>query len=157
MRLTSKITIFLFSFLPIILLTNCQKEKNDVIPDTYVSFTIDLRDFPALASIAGADTVDSGDLRVNDRRYAGGYMGSGIILYNSEYGFFAYDRTCPYDYVTNNKVVPVKVEGLFATCPVCKTSYALPNSGMPYSGVGKYYLKNYKTSFSSPYLSVWNY
>lgn len=157
MTLLSKIRFFLIFTVTVLVMLSCDREKNDVIPDAYVSFTIDLRDFPALASIAGVDTVDSKDLRLSDRRYAGGYEGSGIILYNSDYGFFAYDRTCPHDFVTNNKVVPVKAEGLFATCPVCKTTYALPNNGMPYSGPGKYYLKNYKTSFSSPYLSVWNY
>ena len=152
-----KIRFFLFQLVLIAFLTSCQKEKNDVIPDDYyVNFTIDLRDFPALSSLAGADTVDAADLRVNDRRYAGGYKGSGIIIFNSDYGFLAFDRTCPHCFVNNNKVISVKVDGLFANCPFCKTSYALPNNGMPYSGPGRYYLKNYKTSYTSPFVTVWN-
>jgi nitrite reductase/ring-hydroxylating ferredoxin subunit len=153
----SKIRFFFLTCILAMFLTQCEREKNDVIPDEYVSFTIDLRDFPALASMAGSDTVDAADLRVNDRRYAGGFEGSGIIIYNSDYGYLAFDRTCPHDYVNSSMVVRVKIDGLFATCPECKTTYALPNNGMPYSGPGKYYLKNYKTSFSSPYLMVWNY
>ncbi len=40
----------------------------------------------------------------------------------------------------------VKVDFTIATCPKCGTVYSLSASGTPASGVGRYPLKNYRTS-----------
>jgi hypothetical protein len=66
------------------------------------------------------------------------------------------DMTCPHDFAVNNKVVRVKLDGIFATCPSCQTVYQLPANGVPSTGPGKYYLKNYKTTFDGRFLLVWN-
>jgi len=71
--------------------------------------------------------------------------------------FDAYDRTCPYDFAVNGKSIKVNIDGIFAVCPECGTTYALPSFGTPYSGVGRYPLKNYKTTFNGQIVHVWHY
>jgi nitrite reductase/ring-hydroxylating ferredoxin subunit len=153
----SKIRYFFISLILATFLISCEKNKNDVIPDEYVDFTIDLLDFPNLYSVIGSDTVDANDLRVDQRRYAGGFNGSGIIIYSGADGYYAYDRTCPHDYVENGLSVKVNIDFTIATCPKCSTSYALAAFGTPASGPGKYPLKNYKTRLDGRFLTVWNY
>jgi len=57
----------------------------------------------------------------------------------------------------NNLSIKVKIDLTVAECPQCGTKYALSAYGTPISGVGKYPLKNYKTSFDGErYIRVWN-
>jgi nitrite reductase/ring-hydroxylating ferredoxin subunit len=128
-----------------------------VIPDVTVDFTIDLLDFVNLYGVIGSDTVDEYDLRVNYRRYAGGFDGNGIIIYSGGDGYYAYDRTCPHDYAESASSIKVNVDFTIATCPECGTTYALAAFGTPASGPGKYPLKNYRTSLEGRYLRIWNY
>lgn len=136
-------------------LASCTKAKNDVIPDVYVSFTLDLADpqFINLTAI-GCDTVDYNTN--NWGSVAAGFNGSGIIIFNGGDDFYAYDRSCPYDYAVNGITVRVKADFTVATCPECGTVYSLSASGTPASGPGKYPLKNYRTSFDGRYVRVWN-
>jgi nitrite reductase/ring-hydroxylating ferredoxin subunit len=151
----SKIGIFLVIWASLIPLASCLKEKNNVIPDVYVNFTLDLTDpeFINLTSI-GSDTVNA---RTNNWGYgAAGFDGNGIIIYNGGDDFYAYDRTCPHDYALNGLSIKVKIDFTIATCPKCGTVYALSASGTPASGIGRYPLKNYKTSFDGRFIKVWN-
>jgi nitrite reductase/ring-hydroxylating ferredoxin subunit len=158
MALNSKIRFFLITALFVFILTSCNK-KNDVIPDTYVSFTLDLNDplFVNLAGFGGSVTVDS---HTNNWGVgAAGYDGNGIIICYGVEEFYAYDRTCPHDYVVNNLSVKVNIDpsnSTIAVCPKCGTKYALTVGGTPASGIGRYPLKNYKTSISGNYVVVWN-
>lgn len=134
---------------------SCSKAKNDVIPDVYVNFTLDINDpeFINLTAI-GSDTVDA---KTNNwGSGAAGFDGNGIILYNGGDAFYAYDRTCPHDYEVNGLSVRVTIDFTIATCPKCGTVYSLAASGTPSSGVGRYPLKNYRTSFDGRFLRVWN-
>jgi nitrite reductase/ring-hydroxylating ferredoxin subunit len=153
----SKIRYFFISLALATFLISCENNKNDVIPDEYVDFTIDLMDFPNIYSVIGSDTVDANDLRIDQRRYAGGFNGNGIIIYSGADGYYAYDRTCPHDYVESGLSVKVKIDFTIATCPKCSTSYALAAYGTPASGPGRYPLKNYKTRLDGRFLTVWNY
>jgi nitrite reductase/ring-hydroxylating ferredoxin subunit len=151
---------FLLIILPIFFqVTSCSKDKNDVIPDVYVDFYIDLNDpeFFELNSIGVADTVDRNTNNLGQK--AAGYDDNGIIIYRAMPDqFYAYDRTCPHDFAVNNTSVKIKLEeSYFAKCPVCGTVYDLFSGGVPYSGIGKYPLKNYRTAFSGQILHVWNY
>ena len=141
------------------LLGSCEKGKNDVIPDVYVNFTIDLNDpeFTSLTSLFGSAYVNSSTNNWGTR--AAGYNSNGIIVFTGADEFYAYDRTCPHDYAVNNLSFQVNiVDIIYAECPHCKTRYALTNYGTPTSdSIGKYPLKNYKTSFSGNYVTVWNY
>lgn len=140
----------------VITLNSCDKNKNDVIPDIYVNFTLNLNDpqFVNLNGI-GSDTVDA---RTNNwGSKAAGFDDNGIIIYNSGTDeFYAYDRTCPHDYAVNSLSIKVKIDFTLAVCPRCSTTYALAASGTPASGIGRYPLKNYKTSFIGRYIRVWN-
>lgn len=156
MTIPSKIRFFFFSLAFAFFISSCDREQNDVIPDTIVDFTIDLMDFPNLYGIIGSDTVDAYDLRIDYRNYAGGYDNNGIIIYSGADGYYAFDRTCPHDYVENGLSVSVDIDFTIATCPECGTTYALAAFGTPASGPGRYPLKNYRTSLNGRYLRVWN-
>jgi len=157
MELKSKIVFFFIAVLITFSVTGCKKNKNDVIPDVYVDFTINLSDpeFFELNAIGNTRIVTR---YTNNWGYsAAGYGDNGIIVYRSTLeDFYAYDCTCPYDFVINGTSVKLKIDGIFAVCPVCGTTYALPSFGTPYSGVGRYPLKNYKTNFNGQFVHVWH-
>jgi nitrite reductase/ring-hydroxylating ferredoxin subunit len=154
----SKIKHFFICLTLLTLLISCERNKNDVIPDEYVDFTIDILDYPVLESLTGSVSVDASDMRIADRKYAGGYNGNGIIIYRSlPDEFNAYDRTCPHDYAINNLSKKVTIDFTEAICPQCSTHYSLSSFGTPVSGPGRYPLKNYKTRFDGRYITVWNY
>ena len=156
MTSVSKIRLFLIILILTGSLCACSK-KNDVIPDVYVDFTLDLYDpeFVNLNAIGG-DTVDAHTN--NWGRGAAGFDGNGIIVYNGGDGqFYAYDRTCPHDYEVNGLSIKVNIDFTIAVCPKCGTTYALSASGTPASGIGRYPLKNYRTSFDGRrYVRVYN-
>ncbi len=142
-----------------IITASCNK-KNDVIPDVYVDFSLDLADpeFFDLNAFGGTITVSSSTNNLGLR--AAGYNGNGIIIHAGVDEFFAYDRTCPHDYETNGTSIKVNIDtsnSLNAICPECKTNYALSAGGTPSKGIGRYPLKNYKTSFDGRFVRVWNY
>lgn len=159
MRYGSKIKLFLIVAIPVFVLCSCRNAKNDVIPDVYVNFTIDLLDpqFINLTAMGGSDTIDG---RTNNWGYrAEGFNGNGIIVYTGPDEYYAYDRTCPHDYAVNGLSVKVKIDPVdftSAVCPQCGTKYGLSVFGTPVSGVSKYPLKNYKTRFDGRYITVWN-
>ncbi len=155
----SKIGFFFFTIALVTLLSSCKKNENDVIPDSYVDFTLDLSDpeFVILNTLGGSVAVSS--LTNNWGVGAAGYDGNGIIVCAWIDGFYAYDRTCPHDYVSNSKSIKVNIDpssSMFAVCPVCGTKYALTAGGTPASGIGRYPLKNYRTSFDGRFVHVWN-
>jgi hypothetical protein len=151
-----KIRFFLITVTLAVILSSCNK-KNDVIPDTTVDFYLDINDpeFVALSGIGGHVIVTSQTNRLG--AYAAGFDYNGIIVYASDIDVFnAYDRTCPYDYAVNSKSIKINVDFTMAVCPQCSTYYALSAGGTPYSGPGRYPLKNYRTSFDGRYIRVRN-
>ena len=139
-------------------LGSCNK-KNDVIPNTYVNFTLDLNDpeFVNLSAFGGSVTVNSSTN--NWGAGAAGFDGNGIIICYGVDEFYAYDRTCPHDYVNNSLSIKVNIDpgnSTIAICPKCGTKYGLTVGGTPVSGVGRYPLKNYKTSVQGNDVLVWN-
>jgi nitrite reductase/ring-hydroxylating ferredoxin subunit len=154
----SKIRYFLITMALVIVLSSCNK-KNDVIPSTYVNFTLDLNDpeFVNLNAMGGSVTVNSHTN--NWGAGAAGFDGNGIIIYAGVDEFYAYDRTCPHDYVVNSLSIKVNIDktnSTIAICPKCGTTYALSAGGTPASGIGRYPLKNYRTSFQGNLVIVWN-
>ena len=157
MRSFPKIRFFLIITTFTFLLASCHKNENDVIPDVYVNFTIDLLDpeFVSLSVIDACDTVDAQTNNWGSR--SAGYDNNGIIIYRGPEDFYAYDRTCPHDFAVNGLSIKVKTGFAVAVCPHCGTTYALSVFGIPASGIGKYSLKNYKTSFDGErFVRVWN-
>ena len=152
----SKISFFLIVTSIIPALVSCNRKSNDVIPDVYIDFSINIYDpqFVNLTAIGGAVAVDK---NTNNIGYpAAGFNENGIIIYSGPDEFYAYDRTCPHDYAVNGKSIRVNIDFTQAVCPECGTSYELSVSGTPSSGVGRYPLKNYRTSFDGTYIRVWN-
>jgi len=140
-----------------LVLSACTKSDNDIIPDVYVDFTIDLLDpeFVHLSVIGVSDTIDG--LTNNWGSRSAGYDNNGIIIYSGPDDFYSYDRTCPHDFAANGLSVKVKVDVAVAECPQCGTKYALSAYGTPISGPGRYPLKNYNTSYDGErYVRVWN-
>ena len=160
MRTQSKITLFLLAVLLSVLICFCKKSKNDVIPNVYVDFTIDLADpeFISLTSVGATVTVNKFTNNFGYR--AAGFADNGIIIHSGIDEFFAYDRTCPHDYVTDESSIKIEIDNsssIYAVCPKCKTKYGLPANGTPVEGAGRYPLKNYKTSYDGRrFLRVWN-
>lgn len=156
MKRFSKQGLFFIAVISVFALSSCDKAVNDVIPDVFVDFTIDLLDpeFVNLSVIGISDTIDAS---TNNWGYkSAGFDGNGIIIYSGPNEYYAYDRTCPYDYAVNSMSVKVKVDVSLAVCPHCGTKYEF-YSGTPFSGPGKYSLKIYKTNFDSErYIRVWN-
>ncbi len=154
----SKIRYFFISIVIVLLLFSCKKNKNDVIPDVDIDFTMDITNdilFTDLAAIGNSVIVTS--QTNNWGRYAAGYDNNGIIVHRVILDeFYAYDRTCPHDYSVDGASIKVNIDFIQAICPRCSTSYSLPTGGNPISGPGRYPLKNYKTSFNGRYLRVWN-
>jgi nitrite reductase/ring-hydroxylating ferredoxin subunit len=155
----SKITFFLIVLYFACSFTSCKNSKNDVIPDVYVDFTLDLADPEFIILTSVGQTVTVNEYTNNFGLRAAGYSGNGIIVHSGVDEFFAYDRTCPHDYVEFGTAVKIEIDNtnsLYAVCPQCKTKYGLPVNGTPAEGVGRYPLKNYKTSFDGRRLRVWN-
>lgn len=155
----SKIKYFFISLAFLLLPASCLNNKNDVIPNVYVDFTMDISGdilFRDLSAIGNSVIIT---YKTNNWGYSSaGYDSSGIIVYRAlEDEFNAYDRTCPNDYVNSGLVEKVNItDGIYAVCPKCNTTYALAAYGSPVSGPGRYPLKNYKTSFDGRYVRVWN-
>jgi len=152
----SKIIFFLIAMALAVTFSSCDKSKNDVIPDVYVNFILDLNDpeFVDLNAMGGSVTVDA---RTNNwGSDAAGFEGNGIIIYRGPDEFYAFDRTCPHDYAVNGLSIKVNIDFTLAVCPKCGTTYALSSFGTPASGIGRYPLKNYRTRFEGRYVTVWN-
>lgn len=152
----SKIRFFLITLSLAVSLSSCNK-KNDVIPDVTVDFYLDIND-PEFATLSGiGNHVIVTSQTNNFGSAAAGYDYNGIIVYTSDIDLFnAYDRTCPYDYAANSKSIKVNIDFTMAVCPQCSTIYSLSAGGTPYSGIGRYPLKNYRTSFDGRFIRVWN-
>jgi nitrite reductase/ring-hydroxylating ferredoxin subunit len=158
MASVSKIRLFFITVALAITLGSCNK-KNDVIPNTYVNFTLDLNDPEFVSLIGFGGSIVVGSSTNNWGLGAAGYDGNGIIICSGDEEFYAYDRTCPHDYVVNSLSIKVNIDptnSTIAICPKCGTKYGLTVGGTPASGVGRYPLKNYKTRIQGNYVTVWN-
>jgi hypothetical protein len=159
MPVRSKLILFLILASAMAGFTSCKKAKNDVIPTVYVDFYISLND-PLFLDLLTPLTFAYVDATTNNMgQSAAGYDGNGIIIFNyNDEQFFAYDRTCPYDYEVNKKSVKINVVDFFlGVCPECGTKYDLTSGGVPHSGVGRYQLKNYRAGFNGLLVHVYNY
>ena len=159
MKNLTKITFFLLAVSLFILTCSCKKNKNDVIPNVYVDFTIDLADPEFISLISIGETVVINKFTNNFGLRAAGFAENGILIHSGIDEFFAYDRTCPHDYVLNGSTIKIEIDNsssIYAVCPECKTKYGLPVNGTPVEGIGRYPLKNYKTNYDGRYLRVWN-
>jgi len=153
-----KIVLFLIALTLAATFNSCNK-NNDVIPDRYVYFTLNLNDpqFVELNAIGGSVTINASTNNFGSS--AAGYGGNGIIVSRGVDEFYAYDRTCPHDFAINELSIRIDIDNTGfakAVCPECGTKYELISFGTPASGIGRYPLKNYKTRFDGANVTVWN-
>jgi hypothetical protein len=151
----SKIRKFFLFVLMNLAFIGCEENRERIIPYTYVNFSIRLDDpqFITLNSIGNAVVITSS----YDGSNSAGYDNNGIILYRaSQDEFYAFDRTCTYD-VEKSIAVEIDESGIMAVCPVCGSTYVLPNIGFPTKdSPSKYALHQYQTSFDGLYVHVYN-
>jgi nitrite reductase/ring-hydroxylating ferredoxin subunit len=141
-----KTKIVYFSLLAVILLTvfvhSC-KDKEDLVPQAYVNFTISLAD-PEFADL---QTVGNSIL------VTGGVCG--IVLFRlSQDEFVALERNCTYQPSDRCAVAPDS-SGLILRCPCCSSFFSISN-GTHMGGEARRPLILYNTSFDGLYLQVYN-
>jgi nitrite reductase/ring-hydroxylating ferredoxin subunit len=121
--------------------TSCKKETNcNGVPNVSVNFSVNL------LNIGNPQLVPIG----NNETFSGGYINNGVLVYHyTQSQFQAYDCTCPYDGQANAKAIVTATQGgLYATCPVCGSSFLLSN-GSPNKGPSSCPLKAYSTSYDN--------
>jgi len=154
--LISKLSKILLITLSLLIFVSCAKKKKEIIPNTYVNFTIRLDDpmFTNLHAIGNSVIITS--------EYAGrssaGYDYNGIIVYRfSEDEFYAFDRTCPYNISNSISVTTENTSDPIAKCPECGSEYVLPSLAFPTEkGPSRVPLKQYNTNFDGVTISVYN-
>ncbi len=141
----SKLRIFLFISIFILLSVSCEKKPSEIIPDVPVNISININTDPEYINLRAPGNADT--INRTTGGYPVGYMGNGIIVYRySEDVFYAYDRTCTY-HVENHVAVKLQ-DNSFAKCPVCHSVYILAGDGLPTTaGPATYPLKKYKTTY----------
>ena len=151
----SKLTIFSLIFVLPFTFTGCAEESEEIIPNTYVNFTIRLDDpqFIGLNTIGSAVIVT----RSYDGSNSAGYDNNGIIIYRaSEDEFYAFDRTCTYN-VKLSAAIEIEDSGITAKCPECGSRYVFPSLGFPTEdGPSKNPLRQYSTHFDGTTVHVYN-
>jgi len=134
----------------------CKKNNSDVIPDTFIDFTIDLNNpqYIDLNVVGNTIMISAQTLGIISL----GYDNHGILIYRaSEDEFYAFDRTCPFEEELNQAVAIDNAGDVTAECPKCHTEYVLPSYGYPTDkGPGTYPLKMYKTGLSGTSLHVYH-
>ncbi len=137
--------ILIIVFFSQFIFANCHK-KDDVVPNVYVNFTIDLSSiqYSKLNIIGGYIYVTGG---VN-----------GILIYrNGQNEFYAYDRTCTYHTEENRKIFVQESDKIFAIDTVCGSRFFLLD-GSPEKGPAKAPLRKYSADYieASNMLHVYN-
>ncbi len=133
-------TVFLFFS------SSCERYEQHPIPSVYVNFTINILYDPEFMRLQAQDNsmvITNNMLGI----LALGYNNNGVIVYNAGDKFYAFDRTCPYDYPEN---VVVESNGSnMATCPVCGSVFVFPSMGAPTTdGPATFPLKEYKAYYN---------
>jgi nitrite reductase/ring-hydroxylating ferredoxin subunit len=126
------------------LLNACKKQKNNPIPETYVSFYMNISStlYLNLASVGGWENI------------TGGYKG--IVVYRkSSEEFMAFERACPYDWEIDSGYVSVESSGLILKCKSCGSEFLILD-GSIMKGPSTLSLKLYKTEFDGQTLHIYN-
>lgn len=137
---------FLFQLLLLLTFTiSCTDEEQDIVPDVYVRFDFHVNS-PEYTNLL----VPLGAVK----RAGVGFNNNGVIVFRtSDYGYQAFDATCP-QHITNSTSVNINAnESYKATCPYCNTVYYLSNNGFPTKG---YKLKQYRVTVSGEIVYVSN-
>lgn len=145
--LTIILTLFLF--------LSCTKDEYKTnIPDSYVSFEINLQQYPDFSNGIGTALICPDQLYSKNGGF--GYAGGILLCHNLVDDFMAFDMCCtnPDCVIKKNKVI-VNLSDANAYCPVCGSRFnIIIGYGDVMEGPAKYPLRTYKTSVSGDYLRV---
>ncbi len=142
----SKIKIFVFSILILILFGSCRKD-NFKFPNVnvYASFGI----------ISDLGDLGPGGIKI----YAPNQYGDvgGLIVYMDYDGeYFVFDAACTYDYLNECYVEKGNIEG-FVDCSCCKSSFQFLTDGNDvFRGPARYPLVQYQAFVNGGFLVVNN-
>lgn len=135
----------------LVLFVGCAKEEKHPIPNGCVNIELYLN-FPEYSKLKNEGCA----VIAKDPYDCNGYYGNGVVVFkhpDENYGYVAYDATCPKHL---EKPTAVRLDGdgcgFSATCPYCNTVYLL-DSGYPAEG---YPLKKYRVSQQGNLLLVHN-
>lgn len=140
----TKVVFFSFTLITVIaILLNSCKDKEDLVPQAYVNFTISIAD------------PDFADLQIvgNSILVTGGVCGI-VIFRLSQDEFVALERNCTYQPSDRCAVYPDS-SGLMLKCPCCNSVFTISN-GTHIGGEATRPLVLYNTSFDGLYLQVYN-
>ncbi len=135
------------TFIILLLILGCGKDKQPQIPYRYVSLQLypNSLDYISVGGYLVKDNV--GDIPV-------GYKG--IIIYRPlPDEFVVFERCCPYDPEAAGARVVVDAGGSTCTDPVCNSKFILYN-GSPYEGPSPFSLMQYHTSYDGEVLQIYN-
>lgn len=127
-----------------LLCSACEEEEPHVLPETYVSLSLQL----SLPQFSSLNTP--GNIYVYPRE---GYQARGIYVVHNLVGdprFSAYDVTCPQHFP--KRPVSTELQGQNAYCPFCKTEYNLFSSAL--APDGRWFLQPYKTHYDGRVLYI---
>jgi len=144
----SNLHIFLIiTFIPFIISLSCRPEEKHPVPDIYVNFNINLQTDPEYYILRTQGT----SVVVTSSAFGGlniGYDNNGIIVYNAGGEYYAFDRTCPFDF-PESVTIEVDGTGSTGTCPRCSSIYVFPAMGLPADGsVSDWPLKTYNAFYN---------
>lgn len=147
--------VFFYSSLAFLLLVTCDKPDPFEIPGVYLDFSINI-----MSDVEYFNLQAAGNSKNITAQAVGqvslGYNNNGVIVYNGGDRFYAFDRTCTYEFPVN---VRVEATGSSAKCPGCESVYVLPSMALPSQGsLSKHPLKEYRTQYNSStgWLRVYN-
>ena len=146
MKINKGFFVFLLFFI-----FGCEDEVKEIIPNVRVELSINLIHYNMLKVSGNSIIIES---------YGGrkiGYLGHGIIIYNKNGKYVAYDATCTHDI---NESDGVENKGAVAVCKYCETTFSLDTGG-PFTKnnvkpKAKYPLKEYRVLLSGENIRVYN-
>lgn len=137
--------IYFFVIIQLVFFSTSCEDERDQIPN--VKFKIILHIPTELA-----DLPVSGS-KIFKKERGGGF--NGLVIHRKRDNVFqAFERTCTY-YPIDNCVVDIE-DFLFAVCPCCDSKFELPSDGIVIRGPARFSLKQYNTTITNDYLTIYN-
>lgn len=142
--LRSKILLFCLTLL-LLTAISCEQSDPFEIPSVYLDFAVNIQNDVEYYSLQSAGNSKQITAQAVGKTTLG-YKNNGVILFNNGGEFYAFDRTCPYEF-PDNAIVETDGAGS-AECPVCGSIFLFSAIGMPAMGSpAKYPLKEYRTEY----------
>jgi len=137
---------FLFQIMVIsFIASSCGKDEPEIVPDVYVDFYFHINSPEYVGLLVPLGSV---------KKTGVGYKNNGVIVFRTaNYGYQAFDATCPQHISISTSVSIDENESYKAVCSHCNTVYYLSNNGFPANG---YKLKQYRVILNGDVVNVRN-